>query len=270
MRVLEQMREHNPLVHCMTNSVVTNFTANGLLAIGASPVMAYAQEEVADLAAVAGALLLNIGTLSAEQIESMIKAGKAANQAGVPVILDPVGAGATTFRTEMSLKILAEVKVDVLRGNGGEIASLIGVEAAVKGVDGAVGGDAADVARQAAKQFGCVAVVTGEVDFITDGTRMMKVANGHPWLTKVVGTGCLLGAVIGAFAALDRERFFELTTTAVAFYGIAAELAYRETAEKGIGSFQMSFLDQLSQLNDDKVCELRRVENGRNEGTGNE
>ncbi|TWI52941.1 hydroxyethylthiazole kinase [Halalkalibacter nanhaiisediminis] len=257
---LEQIRKENPLVHCMTNVVVTNFTANGLLAMGASPVMAYAKEEVADMASIAGALLLNIGTLSTEQIESMILAGQAANKAGVPIILDPVGAGATTFRTDMSLRLLNEMNVTVLRGNAGEIASLVGVKATVKGVDGAIEGDTIELAKKAAEMFNCVAVVTGAVDVITDGQLVHTISNGHPWLTKVVGTGCLLGAVIGAYVAVRRDDVVAAATDAVAYYGIAAEIAFSKTNELGIGAFQQAFLNELALVTDEKVDQLQRAE----------
>ncbi|ARK31886.1 Hydroxyethylthiazole kinase [Halalkalibacter krulwichiae] len=258
--MLEQIRETNPLVHCMTNVVVTNFTANGLLALGASPVMAYAKEEVADLASIAGALLLNIGTLSSEQIDNMVLAGKAANKAGVPVIMDPVGAGATTFRTSMSKRILDEVDVAILRGNAGEIASLVDVEANVKGVDGSMEGDKIELAKQAALHFSCTVVVTGEVDVITDGSIVHTVYNGHPWLTKVVGTGCLLGGVVASFAAVGREDLVNAAKEAVTYFGIAGEKAYEKTKEKGIGSFQEAFLNCLFTLTDQDVDELRRTE----------
>ncbi|WP_227937539.1 hydroxyethylthiazole kinase [Alkalihalobacillus deserti] len=257
---LDRIRQENPLVHCMTNVVVTNFTANGLLALGASPVMAYAKEEVADLASIAGALLLNIGTLSSEQIDNMIIAGLAANKAGVPVVLDPVGAGATQFRTDMSKRLLEQVEISVLRGNAGEIASLIGVQASVKGVDGSIEGDNTDVAKQAARQFKCVCVVTGEVDIITDGTVVHSLHNGHPWLTKVVGTGCLLGAVIGAFVAIDRHDIIGASAEAVAYFGIAGEQAFQQTNEEGIGSFQQAFLNQLYTLTDQQVEQLRQTQ----------
>jgi hydroxyethylthiazole kinase len=244
----------------MTNVVVTNFTANGLLALGASPVMAYADEEVADLASVAGALLLNIGTLSKTQIDQMIVAGQAANRAGVPVVLDPVGAGATVFRTESSKRILDQVHISVLRGNAGEIASLVGVEAKVKGVDGNMEGDKLELAKRAATQFQCVCVVTGEVDVVTDGIRAQAIHNGHLWMTKVVGTGCLLGGVIGAFIAANRENILEATTSAVTYYGIAGEQAYGKTNSLGIGTFQQAFLNELHLLTGQQVDQLKRTE----------
>ncbi|MFC0469584.1 hydroxyethylthiazole kinase [Halalkalibacter kiskunsagensis] len=257
--LLTKVRNENPLIHCMTNVVVTNFTANGLLALGASPVMAYANEEVAELASVAGALLLNIGTLSKEQIDNMIIAGQAANRAGVPVILDPVGAGATPFRTNMSKRILNQVEVSILRGNAGEIASLIGVEASVKGVDGAISGDNVALAKQAAMEFNCVSVVTGEVDIISDGTIVHAIHNGHPWLTKVVGTGCLLGAVIGAFVAVWKHNLAEAAVYAVSYYGVAGEAAFARTQEEGIGSFQQAFLNELHLLTEETVERKRRI-----------
>ncbi|MDT8858598.1 hydroxyethylthiazole kinase [Alkalihalobacillus sp. MEB130] len=258
--MLERIRKENPLVHCMTNVVVTNFTANGLLALGASPVMAYAKEEVADLASIAGALLLNIGTLSQDQVDQMIVAGQAANRAGVPVILDPVGAGATAFRTESSMRILREVNITVLRGNAGEIASLVGVKAEVKGVDGNMEGDKVQLAMQAATQFKCVCVVTGEVDVVTDGTHGRIIHNGHPWMTKVVGTGCLLGGVIASFVAINGDDLIEAITGALTYYGIAGEQAYEETSELGIGSYQQVFVNKLHLLEDQEIKALQRTE----------
>lgn len=151
-RGIELVRKQKPLVHNMTNNVVTNFTANGLLALGASPVMAYAREEAADMAKIAGALVLNIGTLSRESVEAMIIAGKSANEHGVPVIFDPVGAGATPFRTESAQAIMRKVKVSAVRGNAAEIANTLGEDWLIKGVDaGEESGDRTELAKKAAK-----------------------------------------------------------------------------------------------------------------------
>ena len=159
------MRERKPLVHQITNYVVMNETANATLALGALPVMAHAREEVAEMVRLAGALVLNIGTLSPHWVEAMLIAGKAANEQGVPVVLDPVGVGATTYRTETAKRILDEVRVTVLRGNAGEVATLVGVEAEVRGVESIdAGGDAADLAQQAARSLELVASVTGPGD----------------------------------------------------------------------------------------------------------
>ncbi|KMK77689.1 hydroxyethylthiazole kinase [Alkalihalobacillus pseudalcaliphilus] len=259
---IERIRQEQPLIHSMTNVVVTNFTANGLLAIGASPVMAYAKEEVADMAKVAGAVLLNIGTLSEEQVEAMILAGKSANKHGVPVVLDPVGAGATTLRTESAKRILEEVQVTVLRGNAGEISSLVGQDVQVKGVDGAVNGEFDQLASEASRLFRCLTVVTGEVDYVSDGhSKNFKLKNGHSWLTKVVGTGCLLGAYIASFLAVAKEEeFIEAIVDGIASFNIASEKAYQETKEKGIGSFQTEFLNQLFTISDQDVLVLKKVE----------
>jgi hydroxyethylthiazole kinase len=257
--LLEKIKKENPLIHCMTNIVVTNFTANGLLALGASPVMAYAKEEVADLAGIAGGLLLNIGTLSTDEVEAMILAGVAANKNNVPVVLDPVGAGATSFRTEVCLDLLNRVDVTVLRGNAGEIASLVGVKATVKGVDGAIEGDTIELAKHAAKTFSCVTIVTGEMDVITDGHHVHTIYNGHPWLTKVVGTGCLLGAVVAAFVSVSKKDIEAACVDAVAYYGIASERAFAETNEKGIGSFQQAFLNHLNKMTDLDIKQLKRT-----------
>ncbi|WP_412103396.1 hydroxyethylthiazole kinase [Rossellomorea aquimaris] len=249
--LVSKLREENPLVHNITNVVVTNFTANGLLAIGASPVMAYAKEEVAEMASIAGALVLNIGTLSHGEVESMIIAGKAANEKGVPVVLDPVGAGATTFRTDMSRKILKEVKVSIIRGNAAEVANVAGETWTIKGVDAGSGsGSKVGLARKVANQFGITVVITGEQDVISDGKTTYRVANGHPILTKVTGTGCLLSSVIGAFAAIERDHV-KAAVTAVSIYGIAAEKAARLTVDKGPGSFQVEFLNQLSKIKEE-------------------
>ncbi|MEL3973192.1 hydroxyethylthiazole kinase [Rossellomorea oryzaecorticis] len=246
--LVNEVKEKNPLVHNITNVVVTNFTANGLLAIGASPVMAYAKEEVADMARIAGALVLNIGTLSHDEVETMIIAGKAANAQGVPVVLDPVGAGATSFRTDMSKKILKEVKVSVIRGNAAEVANIAGKKWEIRGVDtGSGNGSTVELAEKVAVQFGSTVVITGEIDVISNGKTTNTVANGHPLLTKVTGTGCLLSSVIGAFAAIEKN-LVKAATSAVSVYGIAAEKAAETTAHKGPGSFQIDFLDQLSKI----------------------
>src|SRR2546428_4223908 len=180
-QTLREVRERKPLVHQITNYVVMNETANATLALGALPVMAHAREEVEEMLALAGALVLNIGTLSPHWIEAMLLAGKAANEHGVPVVLDPVGAGATRFRTETARRLLGEMKVAVLRGNQGEIATLVGVQAEVRGVESiGVDGEPADLARAAARNLGLVASVTGPIDHVSDGDRALAVANGHP------------------------------------------------------------------------------------------
>src|SRR5207253_2889906 len=194
-QTLREVRERKPLVHQITNYVVMNETANATLALGALPVMAHAREEVEEMVALAGALVINIGTLSPHWVEAMLTAGKAANARGTPVVLDPVGAGATSYRTETARRILGEVEVTVLRGNAGEVATLVGVEAEVRGVESiGTGGEPAELARAAARKLGLVASVTGAVDHVSDGETVLAVANGHELLGAVSGTGCMSSA----------------------------------------------------------------------------
>ncbi|WP_078392101.1 hydroxyethylthiazole kinase [Shouchella patagoniensis] len=256
---MKTVRQMNPLIHCMTNLVVTNFTANGLLAIGASPVMAYAKEETADMAAAAEGLLINIGTPSPHIVESMILAGKSANQKGIPVILDPVGAGATPFRTTIIKQILEEVDISIIRGNAGEIAAIVGQVGTVKGVDAKIETDSIELAKEAAKKLGTVIVVTGKVDVVTDGKQVMTVANGHEWLTKVVGTGCLLGGVMSAFAAVNPKGMVSAAVQSLVFYGVAAERAFTKTENEGIGTFQQQFLNELGNLTIEEAEAFKRV-----------
>ncbi|MNJ47659.1 Hydroxyethylthiazole kinase [compost metagenome] len=247
--LLTKVQRSKPLIHNMTNVVVTNFTANGLYALGASPVMAYAPEEVADMAKIAGALVLNIGTLSNAQVDAMIIAGLSANAHGVPVLLDPVGAGATKFRTESALRILREVKVSLVRGNAAEIANLVGEAREIKGVDA---GDSADnenaeLGLRAARKLNAVVAITGKEDVITDGSLCRVISGGDALLTQVTGAGCLLTSVLGAFAAVEKDLLLA-GTAGLAFYGAAASRAAERTANAGPGSFQIAFLDELAKL----------------------
>ncbi|WII37188.1 hydroxyethylthiazole kinase [Paenibacillus thiaminolyticus] len=252
--LIDKLREARPLVHNMTNVVVTNFTANGLLALGASPVMAYAREEVADMASIAGALVLNLGTLSEDTIESMIVAGQSANAHGVPVLLDPVGAGATRYRTVSALRVLREVQVSLVRGNASELANLIGEQRVIKGVDA---GDSAEderveLAVRAARSLQTVVAITGPEDVITDGQAGYIVKGGHPLLAQVTGAGCLLTSVLGSFAAVERDVLLA-GAAGLAFYAAAAYDAAARTEEDGPGSFQIALLDELSRLNRDSL-----------------
>ncbi|QUL57518.1 hydroxyethylthiazole kinase [Paenibacillus tritici] len=249
MSYLSKVRQANPLVHNITNIVVANFTANGLLALGASPFMADALEEVADVAAMSGAVVLNIGTLNEAAIASMLKAGQAANRQGVPLVLDPVGAGATAYRTEVTAKLLGELQLTALRGNVAEVANVAGERWASKGVDAGAGeGDVIALANKAARKLNCVVIITGKEDIITDGKRTYIASNGHPILTRVTGTGCLLSAVVGAFLAASGGGgdVLEAAAEALSFYGVAAELAAEAAEDQGPGSFQIEFLNQLA------------------------
>jgi hydroxyethylthiazole kinase len=246
-QALRELRERRPLVHQITNYVVMNETANATLALGALPVMAHAREEVEEMVALAGALVLNIGTLSPHWIDAMLLAGKAANEHGIPVVLDPVGAGATRFRTETARRLLDEVKVAVLRGNQGEVATLVGVQAEVRGVESiGAGGEPADLARAAARKLGLVASVTGPIDHVSDGDRVLAVANGHELLATVTGTGCMSSAITGCFLAVERDRPLEAAAGALASFGVAAEDAARDA--RGPGSFHVGLYDALAAL----------------------
>lgn len=247
--LLAKLQETRPLVHNMTNVVVTNFTANGLYALGASPVMAYAAEEVADMAKIAGAVVLNIGTLTRELVDAMILAGQSANNYGIPVLLDPVGAGATSFRTESALRILREVNVSLIRGNAAEIAHLVGETREIKGVDAgeSESSDNAILAVRAAKEIGTVVAVTGREDIISDGQLCRVISGGAALLTQVTGTGCLLTSVLGAFAAIEKDLMLA-GTAGLAYFGTAASCAAERTAALGPGSFQIAFLDELAKL----------------------
>jgi hydroxyethylthiazole kinase len=244
---LKLLRERKPLVHQITNYVVMNETANATLALGALPVMAHAREEVEEMVGLAGALVLNIGTLSPHWVEAMIAAGKEANTAGIPVVLDPVGAGATRYRTDTTKRILADVDVTVLRGNQGEVATLVGVAAEVRGVESiGAGDDSAELARLAGESLGLVASVTGVVDHVSDGERVLAVANGHELLASVTGTGCMSSAITGCFLAAKREQPLEAAVEALAAFGVAGEDAARDA--KGPGSFHVNLYDALAAL----------------------
>jgi hydroxyethylthiazole kinase len=253
---LRGVRERKPLVHQITNYVVMNETANATLALGALPVMAHAREEVEEMVRLAGALVLNIGTLSPPWVEAMLLAGRAANAAGVPVVLDPVGAGATSYRTETAKRILDEIEVGVLRGNGGEVATLVGVDAEVRGVESIeTGADPAELAREAARRLGVVASVTGAVDHVSDGERAARIENGHPLLAQVTGTGCMSSAVTGCFLAVAAP--FDAAVSALVAFGVAGEDAAREA--KGPGSFHVALYDALSALDPDELDGRARV-----------
>ena len=247
---LRTLRERKPLVHQITNYVVMNETANATLALGALPVMAHAREEVEEMASVAGALVLNIGTLSKHWIEAMLLAGKAANATGAPVVLDPVGAGATRYRTETAHRILREVEVAVVRGNPAEVATLAGREAEIRGVESLEAGGA-ELAGAAADALGCVASVTGPVDYVSDGRRTLAVANGNPLLATVSGTGGMSTAVTAGFLAVRADAPLEGAAEALAAFGVAGEDAAREAS--GPGTFHAALYDALYALDPDTL-----------------
>lgn len=249
---LRRLREAKPLVHQITNYVVMNETANATLALGALPVMAHAREEVEEMVGYAGALVLNIGTLSPPWVEAMLLAGRAANAAGVLVVLDPVGAGATRYRTETAKRILDEIDVTVLRGNAGEVATLVGVAAEMRGVESiGAGGEPAELARAAGKTLGLVASVTGPVDHVSDGETSIAIENGDPMLATITGTGCMSTALTGCLLAVNRDRPLEAAAEALVAFGVAGEDAAREA--KGPGTFHANLYDALAALDPAKL-----------------
>lgn len=240
---LSRIRRQSPLVVNVTNNVVTNFTANALLALGASPAMTHAPADAAGLAALAGAVVLNMGTPDEASSASMLAVGAGANRAGVPVAFDPVAAGATAYRRSLAQTLLDQVRPAVVRGNASEILHLAGEDAASKGVDSAHGSDTAvEAAARLAARLGCVVCVSGAVDVVSDGARTARLTGGHPLMTRITGMGCAATALVGAFLAVEASAF-EATFQAMAVMSCAGSLAAEGTA--GPGSMQVKFLDCL-------------------------
>jgi hydroxyethylthiazole kinase len=256
---LRAMREQKPLVHQITNYVVMNETANVTLALGALPVMAHAVEEVEEMTRIESSLVLNIGTLSGRWVDAMLLAGAAASARSIPVVLDPVGVGATEYRTATARLILERVGVTVLRGNAGEIATLVGAHAEVRGVESiATGMEPAELARTAARSLGIVASVTGPVDYVSDGERVLAVANGDALLATVTGTGCMSSALTGCFLAAKPGEPLEAAAEALAAFGVAAEDA--ASGAEGPGTFHARLYDALYALDPDTLDERVRIQ----------
>ncbi len=256
---LEKLREKSPLVLNITNIVVSNYVANGLLSIGCSPIMSNAIEEMDELPAICQALVINIGTLTSPQIEAMIKAGKCANKNKTPVVLDPVGVGATTFRQETVKTLLNEIKFDLIRGNAGEIAYLAQVNWSAKGVDAGSGeANLSKIAKDVALKYDCIVSISGETDYISDGTKVAKIENGCELFPKITGSGCLLSAVCGAFLTLDGNAF-DLTLNACTSYAIAGEIAQKNLQNNQTGHFYINLLDSLAIIDDKMTEEYAKV-----------
>lgn len=240
------VKEQRPLVHHITNQVTMNDCANVTLAIGASPVMTIGEKEVKEMVRLADALVLNIGTLTDSIFTSIVLAGQQANENGIPVIFDPVGAGGTTYRTERAIELLEKVKVSIIRGNGSELEALLGGKSVTRGVDeGKITKAREEIATQLAKQTGAVTVVSGEKDFISNGKTTVQLSNGHPWLSKITGTGCMSTSIIGSFAG-TKCPIFDAAIVGASVIGIAGERAYRKLREDdGIGTFKMKLMDEI-------------------------
>lgn len=246
-RLLNAIRERRPLVHNITNFVVMNNSANALLALGASPAMVHSSDEVEDFVALSQALVVNIGTLYSEQIAAGKLAAIRAKAAGIPWVFDPVGAGATPYRQAAAVA-LARLGPSVIRGNGSEILALAQQARAGqgRGVDSLHGSEAAlDAARKLTEDCGAAIAITGEVDYVTDGRRVVEIHNGHALMTRVTGLGCSATAIIGAFLAVEPDAL-AATVAALAVFGVAGELAAEQA--RGPGSLQVELLDALYAL----------------------
>lgn len=255
--LLSRIRAEAPLVHNITNYVVMNTTANALLAIGASPVMAHAIEEAEAMAGLARALVINIGTLSPPWVEAMHRAAKLAASRGIPIVLDPVGCGATAYRTETAQALIRGAPPTLIRGNASEIRALLHADSPTKGVDSLHTPDQAAADAQAlSRSLGCVVTVSGAVDLIVAGGHIARVANGDPMMTRVTGMGCAASALSGACLAVASSPF-EAAVEAMAVTGIAGEMAAAEA--RGPGSFQVHFLDALYRLDDREVARRQKV-----------
>jgi hydroxyethylthiazole kinase len=243
---IQKVRTLSPLVHNITNYVVMNSSANALLAAGASPVMAHAEEEVKDMVAIANTLVLNIGTLSKRWINAMKIALQEANRLGKPVILDPVGVGATTYRTETAKDLLHTGSVSVIRANASEIMALISDSLKTKGVDSTKSAiDAIESAKMLQEENKCIVCVSGEIDYIVARDEIAEIHNGHEMMPRITGMGCAATALVGAFAGIT-DNYFEATISGMALMGVAGELAAKET--DGPGSLQIHFFDKLHNL----------------------
>jgi hydroxyethylthiazole kinase len=251
--IINKIRKTAPLVHNITNLVVMNSSANILLAIGASPVMAHCRAEIEEMTSLAGALVLNIGTLQEDWIESMIYAAKTANSIGIPVILDPVGAGATKLRNQAVKEIMNNSSVSVLRGNCSEILSLGSSDIKTKGVDSSLSlsDQIVATAKQMAIDKKCIIAISGEEDCITDGIKVFRVKNGQPIMTRVTGVGCGLTAVTAAFCAVADNNLTSATAAAFGYYGLCGDLAIQNSNLPG--SFYIAFLDQLYSTGDEDI-----------------
>ena len=262
--ILETVRSKKPLIHHITNYVTVNDCANITLAIGASPIMADDIGEAAAITSISSALVLNIGTLNERTIESMLAAGKRANEINIPVVFDPVGAGASELRNRTAKRILHEVRVSVLRGNMSEIRFIAGLNSSTKGVDASdadmQGGleTGSSVAETVAKNYGCVAAITGATDFLSDGRRTILLDNGTKLLSNVTGTGCMCTSLVGSFCGAS-EDYLAAAAGGVLCMSIAGEIAAEKAGETGNGSFHMALIDAVSKMTAATIEERAKI-----------
>jgi len=257
---LKKVRDKRPLVHHITNYVTVNDCANITLCVGGAPVMADAIEEVEEMVHLASALVLNIGTLNSAQVESMLKAGRAANRLSIPVVLDPVGAGATKLRTEVARKLLDQLDITILKGNAGEIGVLAGTGGSVRGVDSmGAQGDPVMVASELARTSGAIVIMSGPTDVVSDGKRTSLVDNGHAMMGSISGTGCMAASVAGAFAAVNEDKVLAATAAMVSL-GIVGENSAKRA--EGPGSFKMALFDEMAALAPEEMAKRAKVRRG--------
>jgi hydroxyethylthiazole kinase len=256
--LLEKIRSSKPVVHHLTNWVTIYDCANVVKVLGASPVMAHAKEEVAQMAKIASSLVLNIGTLTVDFVEAMKIAARSANEKGIPVVLDVCGAGATELRNQKSFELLHEVRVHIIKGNASEIARVSGEEVKTKGVDTVkVEKNMVEVAKRLARKYKSTVVVTGKEDIVTNGKKVYIIQNGHPMMINIVGTGCMATSVIGAFAAVGEDLVLASAAALVCFE-IAAERAVKKS--RGPGTFKEQMFDCLYHLDKEIINRMQRVE----------
>ena len=247
----KDVRKISPLVHHITNYVTVTDCANITLAVGASPVMADDPAEAADMTSISQCLVINIGTLNARTVESMLAAGRVANGSGIPVVFDPVGCGATPFRTEMTKRILKEIHVDVIRGNISEIACIAGLHSCTKGVDASAedrGTDAVVVARNVSQIYHVVTAVSGAVDIVTDGIQAFAVENGCEMMSRITGSGCMETSVLGSFCGARSENIFEAVLCGMIYMGLCGEIAEEKAGKIGLGAFRGALIDAAGNM----------------------
>lgn len=265
--LLNRLKNKKPLIHNITNYVTVNDCANILLAIGASPIMADDLKESADITSIASALVINIGTLNERTIESMIASGKKANELNIPVVLDPVGAGASSFRNETTKRILEEIKISVLRGNMSEIKFIAGLESETKGVDASesdlksYSDEGIRVAKSLAKRFNCTVAITGVCDIVSDGEKSVTIENGTKMLSNVTGTGCMTTALVGGYlgACETKEDLFIAAVSGIVSMGICGEIAEERAGSIGLGSFHMAIIDAVSNLDEEDLLKRSKI-----------
>jgi hydroxyethylthiazole kinase len=257
--ILSRLREQKPLINHITNFVVMNDTANVTLFVGAQPIMAHALEEVAEITDVANALVLNAGNVTCpDWNEAMILAGLQANASQKPVIMDPVGMGATSMRSRMIRRLLQETRIQIIRGNAGEIGVLSGLGGKVRGVDSVeAAGNPTDIASHTALLYQTVVALCDKHDTISDGSRIFRVENGHHWLTTLTGTGCMATSIIAAFAAVEQD-YAIAAASALAAYGYAAERAAEQA--QGPASFRVALFDYLYHMTPEDLAAGARIE----------